>query len=204
MVSTNAMNAARVVMEFEGLELRLSEAHSDSLSVLDRITLTESQDYFLDATAARRVALHEAEWSTYRYASLLHALDELVRTTKFVSRDSVTLLREIPQPLIAIRNCIHHNGPIGLNYDGRNEDVLIELSLLKEQGDWHRPNVKSFDEYFPEYSSSESHQFLNLAEEIVQSKKRYRTLISNSVEKIEERVGKEALREAADSVTIYV
>lgn len=203
MVSTKAKNAARVVMEFEGLELRLSDARTDALDVIDRVVLTESQDYFLDSTAAKRVALHEAEWSIYRYASLLHALDELVIATKFVSRSSVTLLRDIPHPLIAVRNCIHHNGPVGLNYDDAADEVLIELSILKQEGDWHKPQVKPFGSYFPQYDPAGPQQFLDVEQEIRQSKQRYETLITDSVSEIERRIGKQTLRKAASSVTLY-
>lgn len=203
MVSKRAKHAACRAMEFEGLELRLSDARTDALDIMDRAVLTDTQDYFLDSTAAMRVALHEAEWALYRYASLLHALDELVHDTQFVSKQSVTLIRDIPHSLIAIRNCIQHNGPIGLNYDATRDKVLVELSILKQQGDWHKPNVPAFTHYFPNYTQSGSPQFLDVEQEIGSSKSAYESLIADCVSEIERRIGKSDLQQAANSVTLY-
>lgn len=202
MVSTRAKNAARVAMEFEGLEMRLSDARTDALDILDRVVLTETQEYFLDSTAAMRVSLYEAEWALYRYASLLHALDEMVDNTKFVNKTTVKRLRDIPHALIAIRNCIQHNGPVGLNYDDSIDEVVLDLGALENQGDWHKSNVPSFSHYFPSYNPSKA-QYLEVEKEIQGSKQIYENLISDCVGEIEQRIGKSKLEKAANSVTIY-
>lgn len=203
MTTKREKRAARRVMEFEGLELRLSDARTDAIDVINRVGLTQSHDYFLDSTASRRIALHEVEWATYRYASLLHALDELVKDTDLVRVPASDFMKSTTSGLIAVRNCIHHNGPVGANYDKSGDEVVIELSTLERRGDWESPGVASFSSYFPNYRHGGPPQFIELGRAIEESEREYTTLISTVVSAIEDEIGAQNLNRAASSVTLY-
>jgi hypothetical protein len=203
MTTQREKRAARRVMEFEGLSLRLSDAYTDAIDIVNRVGRTQSHDYLLDSSAVRRVALHEAEWATYRYASLLHALDELVKDTSLVRVSSNEFVKSTASGLIAIRNCIHHNGPVGANYDKSGSEVVVELSTLERRGDWDAAGVAPFSAYFPSYRRNGPPQFIELGRTIEESEEAYTTLVTTVVSKIESKIGEERLKRAAASVTLY-
>ncbi|WP_115863172.1 hypothetical protein [Halorussus litoreus] len=148
--------AARRLVEFESLQSKLHEARRDAITDFDTCIRSYRQTYAGQHELRRE--LNECEWATYRYASLLHMLGELVQRTSdefdIRIRDCDPVRHEVPK-LIGVRHCIHHRGLIGVNVvsprNKANPAVGMPLSSLRRHGKWGGNNPK-FQTFFYDVS----------------------------------------------------
>lgn len=195
--------AARRLVEFESIQSKLHEARRDAITDFDTCIRAYRQTY--SGRHELRRDLNECEWTTYRYASLLHMLGELVQRTSdefdVRLRDCDPVRHEVPK-LIGIRHCIHHRGLVGLNIVEteltRKPAICMYAESLRKHGDWGGNNP-SFEMFFHGLENDA----LALRPIVENSKRRCNVIISEVIEKLETRFGEARLRKSATDLQLY-
>lgn len=195
--------AARRLVEFESLQSKLHEARRDAITDFDTCIRAYRQKY--SGQHELRRELNECEWATYRYASLLHMLDQLVQRTSdefgVRLRNSDPVRHEVPR-LIGIRHCIHHRGLVGANVvtprDAPTPAVGMPLSSLRRHGKWGGNNPK-FRTFFHDVSGDA----LVLRPIVERSGRKCDAIVEEVVRVLEDRYGEEELLKVVASAGPY-
>jgi len=195
--------AARRLVEFESIQSKLHEARRDAITDFETSIRAYRQTY--SGQHELRRDLNECEWATYRYASLLHMLDELVqRTTDEFGirlRDCDPVRHEVPK-LIGIRHCIPHRGLVGLNILSPSDEprpaVGMPLDSLRRHGTWGG-NYPDFQTFFHGVSGDA----LVLRPIVAQSGQKFDSIVAEVVSELEETYGEEELLNVVSSARPY-
>lgn len=191
--------AARRLVEFESLQSKLHEARRDAITDFDTCIRSYRQTY--SGKHELRRELNECEWATYRYASLLHMLGELVQRTSdefgFRLRNCAPVRHEVPK-LIGIRHCIHHQGLVGVNVgelpSPPTPAICMHLESLRKHGNWDGNNPT-----FRTFFRDEDEELLVLRPLVENSERKCDRIVAEVIERLEEEYGAdELLRETAD------
>lgn len=194
--------AARRLVEFESIQSKLHEARRNAITDFDTCVRAYRQKY--SGQHELRQDLNECEWATYRYANLLHMLDQMVRRTndefgiRLRSRDPVR--HEVPR-LIGIRHCIHHRGLVGANIVEApavpDPAVCMHVESLRRHGDWggNNPDFRTF--------FHDEEQLLVLRPVVENSERKCDAVVTEVIDRLEERYGEDELLKAISSVELY-
>lgn len=195
--------AARKLVEFESIKLRLADQRRTSVSAAKKCVEKSMIEY-----AGRRELwrdLNSCEWTLYQFTSLLHMLDELVEKTRTrldTNFDQVDPVRHTVPKLVGIRHCIHHNGLVGLqvaNAESLTRPVVgMPVDSVREHGNWGGNNP-SFETFF----HSVSGDFVVVGPLLNNSTSRYEPVISSVKRQIETEFGSETMEQATANVGLY-
>lgn len=195
--------AARRLVEFESLQSKLHEARRDAITDFDTCIRAYRQTY--SGQHELRRDLNECEWATYRYASLLHMLDEMVGQVNdefdFRLRDCDPVRHEVPK-LIGVRHCIHHRGLVGVNVgkmpSSPTPTICMHIESLRRHGDWggNNPDFRTF-------FHDEDEGLLVLRPLIENSEQKYDAVIAEVIGRLEEQYGEDELLLATANVGLY-
>lgn len=196
--------AARRLVEFESLQSKLHEARRDAITDFDTCIRAYRQTY--SGQHELRRDLNECEWAAYRYASLLHMLGELVQRTSnefdIRLRDCDPVRHEVPK-LIGIRHCIHHRGLVGVNIVETElttkPAICMYIESLRRHGDWGDSNPN-----FQTFFHGAKRDVLALRPIIENSERKCEVIITEVVERLEERYGEEELLKETTNLQLYL
>lgn len=196
--------AARRLVEFESLQSKLHEARRDAVTDFDTCIRAYRQKY--SGQHELRRDLNECEWATYRYASLLHMLGELVQRTNdefgIRLRNCDPVRHEVPK-LIGIRHCIHHRGLVGLNIVETESMVKPAVCMyaesLRKHGDWGGSNPN-----FQMFFHGLERDALALRPIIENSESRCDAIIAEVVNRLEDQFGEAELLNGVTELQLYL
>lgn len=194
--------AARRVLELESLATRLG---SSRRKVEDKeetcITLYERPYH---GVRDIRKELKNCEWALYNHVSLVHMLNEILDRTNdefSVSANSYAPPKHEFPELTGIRHCIHHRGLVGLNIAEYDDDffVAIPLESIRKHGSWGDGNSK-----FSTHFHSVTGNALIIKSLLKDAEGKYKNLIYEVIEQLEDEFGESELKKAASNVDIYL
>lgn len=193
--------AARRLLEFESIQSKLHEARRDAITDFDTCIRAYRQKY--SGQHELRRDLNECEWATYRYASLLHMLDQMVRRTSdefgIRLRDRDPVRHEVPK-LIGVRHCIHHRGLVGVNIakppTTPGLTICMHVESLRRHGNWggNNPDFRTF--FYDE------DELLVLRPIIETSERKCDAIVTGVIDRMEEQFGEDELLMAATNVDL--
>lgn len=190
--------AARELIELEALVSNLHARRQRCLTRIDDVDEVHGTRYLFGDYDAKYTVIFEAQWDIYDYVNTLHALWAFVRqSSEFI--EATYAPRSRTPELIALRNCMQHNGPVEVNHDGERGELIVPIQRLKRRGDWggHNP---SFESYFPKFSPGDT---ILLGESIDNSDVVYRELLSAVERRHIETHGQENIERAAAKLSVY-
>ncbi|WP_135851156.1 hypothetical protein [Halorussus salinus] len=191
--------AARELVELEALKLSLKSRRSECIGKIKRIGSTDETVYFLNADPTKHLRIFEAQWEVYAYVNTIHALWEFAKTCDpFLPASQFAPVNTVPE-LLAVRNCMQHNGPIGVNYERNVNDLVIPVPRLKDRGDWSHPHAP-FTDYFPDWSKGD---LVYLRSAIKASDTAYESITAKIEKEYRQRYSKKRLKQIADGVSLY-
>lgn len=191
--------AAQELIELEALKLSLKSRRSECIGKIKSIRSTDETTYFLNAEQTKHLSIFEAQWEVYAYVNTIHALWEFVKTCEpFLPGSQFAPISTVPE-LLAVRNCMHHNGPIRVNYEKKRNDIVIPVERLKERGDWGGRHA-SFKDYFPDWSEGD---LVHIRTFIEASDTAYESIVNKIEDEHEETYSAKRLEETANELSLY-
>lgn len=191
--------AAEELLEMEALCLNLRSRRQECIDTIRSIKDIDETTYFLANSETKYLRLFDAQWEVYNYINTLHALWRFaVQCEPFIDGDEYSLKNTAPQ-LLALRNCMQHAGPVGVNYIPQDNELAVSVMRLKQKGDWggtHAP----FESYFP---NAETGDLLLIRDSIEKSDVFYTTIFHELESEHRKEHSKEALTEAAQKRSLY-
>jgi len=192
-------DAARELVELEALKLSLKSRRSECIGKIKRIGSTDGTVYFLNADQTKHLRIFEAQWEVYAYVNTIHALWEFAKTCEpFLPKSQFAPVSTVPE-LLALRNCMQHNGPVGVNYERNENDLVIPVRRLEDRGDWGHPHA-SFTDYFPDWSKGD---LVYLRSAIKASNTAYESITCKIEKEYRQRYSKKRLKQIADGLSLY-
>lgn len=191
--------ATQELIELEALKLSLQSRRSECIGTIKSIKSADETTYFLDTTQTKHLRIFEAQWEVYAYVNTLHALWEFGKNCEpFLPKTQFAPINTVPK-LLSVRNCMQHNGPIGVNYEKNRNDLVIPVQRLKNRGDWGHPHAP-FTEYFPNWSKGD---LVYLRSAIADSNIAYEAIINKIEDEYKQQYSKEQLKQTAENLSLY-
>jgi len=191
--------AAQELIELEALCMNLRSRRSECVGKIKRIKTTDGTSYFLADSDIKYLRIFEAQWEVYNYINTLHALwGFVVQCDPYIDGSQYSLMNTAPE-LLALRNCMQHAGPVGVNYIAAQNELAVSVQRLKQRGDWggtHRP----FSDYFPAYQKGD---LIFLRDSIQRSETFYKSIAAELERKHTHTHSKQALTQAAQNLSLY-
>lgn len=195
----SVQEAAQELIEMEALCMNLRSRRSECIGKIKSIKTTDRTSYFLADSEIKYLRIFEAQWEVYNYINTLHALwGFVVQCDPYIDGEQYSLMSTAPG-LLAVRNCMQHAGPIGVNYIPNQNELAIPVQRLQQRGSWggaHRP----FSDYFPQYHKGD---LIFLRKSIEQSETFYKSIATELERKHTQTHGTQSLREAAQNLSLY-
>lgn len=191
--------AAQELIELEALQLSLKSRRSECIGKIKSIRSTDETVYFLNTERTKYLRIFEAQWEIYAYVNTVHALWEFVKTCEpFLPKSQFAPINTVPE-LLAVRNCMHHNGPIRVNYEKKQNDLVLPVERLKQRGDWGGRHA-SFGDYFPNWSKGD---LLHLRTFIEASDTAYESIVEKIEDEHKETYSAKRLEKIANELSLY-
>ncbi|WP_128478251.1 hypothetical protein [Halorussus pelagicus] len=191
--------AARDLVELEALKLSLKSRRSECIGAIKGVRSADETVYFLNADQTKHLRIFEAQWEVYAYVNTIHALWEFAKTCEpFLPKSQFAPVNTVPE-LLAVRNCMQHNGPVQINYEKNRNDIVVPVERLKKRGDWggrHTP----FERYFPNWSKGD---LVHLRTFIEASNIAYNSIVDKIEDEYKETHSANQLEEAANDLSLY-
>jgi hypothetical protein len=191
--------AAQELIEAEALCMNLRSCRSECIGKIKSIKTADDTSYFLANSEAKHLRIFEAQWCVYNYINTIHALWEFMKeSSKFIDGSKYRPQKKTPK-LLAIRNCMQHNGPLGVNYVKNKNELAIPVQRLQSRGNWggkHRP----FGDYFPNWSRGD---MVFLRSTVEKSDSVYKSLYGELERKHSNDHSSKQLERAAASLSLY-
>jgi len=191
--------AAQELIEAEALCMNLRSRRSECIGKIKSIKTADDTSYFLANSEAKHLRIFEAQWEVYNYINTIHALWEFMKgSDKYIDGSKYGPQKKTPK-LLAIRNCMQHNGPLGVNYVKNKNELAVPVQRLKSRGNWggsHRP----FSDYFPNWSKGD---MVFLRSTIEKSDSVYKSLYKELERKHTNDHSSKLLEQAAASLSLY-
>lgn len=196
---TNVQKAAQELIEMEALCMNLRSRRSECIGKIKSVKTTDDTSYFLADSEVKYLRIFEAQWEVYNYINTLHALwGFVVQGTQYIDGNQYSLMNTAPE-LLALRNCMQHAGPVGVNYIPNKNELAVPVQRLKQRGNWggdHAP----FSHYFPGYQKGD---ILLLRDSIEKSDSFYKS-ISNELEREHlKNHSRQNIKQAASKISLY-
>lgn len=191
--------AAQELIELEVLKLTLKSRRSECIGTIKSIKSTDETTYFLNTPQTKHLRIFEAQWDVYAYVNTLHTLWEFAKNCgPFLPKSQFAPVNTVPK-LLAVRNCMHHNGPISVNYEKNRNDLVIPVQRLRNRGDWGHPHAP-FEDYFPNWSKGD---LVYLRNAITASDTAYESIAEKIETEYKQQYSAEKLEETAKNLSLY-
>lgn len=191
--------AAQELIEMEALCMNLRSRRSECIGKIKRIKTTDEPSYFLADSGIKYLRIFEAQWEVYNYINTLHALwGFVVQCEPYIDGQQYSLMNTAPE-LLAVRNCMQHAGPIGVNYIPAQNELAVSVQRLQERGDWGGSH-RSFSDYFPTWKKGD----LILLRDSIERSETFYNSIANELEQTHLQAhSKQSLTQAAQNLSLY-
>jgi hypothetical protein len=194
----SVQQAAQELMELEALVLNLRSRQRRCLGKIESIGSADETTYFLESSDTKYLRIFEAQWRVYDYSNALHALWEFIKQCSQFVASEYSPMQTRPE-LIAVRNCMQHNGPIEINYHPTRGELVIPVRRVRKHGDWGGNNAP-FDRYFPDWSCDD---LVFLRDSVAKSDAVYQTISRELERKHTQRHSETELEQAAAGLSLY-
>jgi len=196
---SSVREATQELIEMEALCMNLRSRRSECIGKIKRIKTADTTSYFLADSEVKYLRIFEAQWEVYNYINTLHALwGYAVQCDPYIDGRQYSLMNTAPE-LLALRNCMQHTGPVGVNYVPSQNELAVSVERLKQRGDWGGSH-RSFSDYFPTYQKGD---LIFLRQSIEQSDIFYKAIAAELEQKHSQTYSKQALTEAAQQLSLY-
>lgn len=196
---TGVRKAAQELMEMEALCMNLRTRRSECIGKIKSIKTADDTSYFLADSETKYLRIFEAQWEVYNYVNTLHALwGFAIQCKPYIDGKQYSLMNTAPE-LLALRNCMQHGGPIGVNYIPSQNELAVSVQQLKQRGSWGGDHA-SFRDYFPDYRKGD---LILLRDTIEKSDSFYESLANELERKHTRQYTKKALEQAASELSLY-
>lgn len=195
----DVQEAAQELMEMEALCMNLRSRRSKCIGKIKSIKTADDTAYFLANSETKYLRIFEAQWEVYNYIDTLHALwGFVVECDPYVDGSQYSLMNIAPE-LLALRNCMQHGGPIGVNYIASRNELAVPVQRLKQRGNWGGKHA-SFSDYFPNYRKGD---MLLLRDTIENSDSFYKSVARELEQKHRREHTEASLEQAAKQLSLY-
>lgn len=195
----SVQKAAQELIEMEALCMNLRSRRSECVGKIKSIKTTDDTSYFLADSEVKYLRIFEAQWEVYNYINTLHALwGFVVQCDPYIDGSQYSLMSTAPE-LLALRNCMQHAGPVGVNYIPNQNELVIPIQRLKQRGNWGG-NHAAFSDYFPNYQKGD---LLVLRDSIEKSDSFYKSIAKELENKHVQNHSRKVIKQAASQLSLY-